>query len=75
MIIFEDKAFCAERVIYMEIQDIFNSKKEYQNSALSVFFLPDSLPTGGHLKFNFNSHDKAIEKMKELVSIVNNYPL
>lgn len=75
MIIFEGKAFCAERVIYMEVLDIFNSRKEYHHSTLKVFFLPDSLPTGGHLEFNFNSHDKAIEKMKELVSIINNYPL
>lgn len=72
MIIFEKTAFNEERIIYTEITDNFNSKKVYYNSTLSVYFLPDSLPTHkGYLSFNFPSHEEAITKMNELVSLIN----
>lgn len=71
MIVFEEKAFNEERVAYMEIRDNYNSKKVYYHSTLSVFFTPDSLPCNtGHLDFTFQSHEKAISKMNELVEII-----
>lgn len=72
MVIFEGMAFNEERVIYTEITDNFNSRKVYYDSTLSIYFLPDSLPAHkGHLSFDFPSHDKAITKMNELVSLIN----
>lgn len=71
MIVFEEKAFNEERVTYVEITDNYNSKKIYYHSTLSVFFTPDSLPCHiGHLDFTFQSHEKAISKMNELIEIM-----
>ena len=71
MVVFEEKAFNEARVVYMEIQDNYNSRKVYCDSTLSVFLTPDSLPCDtGHLDFDFKSHQQAITKMNELVKII-----
>lgn len=71
MIIFEKRAFNAAKVVYMDIEDNYNSRKVYCDSTLRVYFIPESLPSHmGHLSFNFPSHDQAIAKMNELVQII-----
>ena len=71
MIVFEGKAFDETRVVYAEICDNYNSKKAYCDSTLLVFLTPDSLPSHtGHLDFDFKSHEQAITKLDELVTII-----
>ena len=72
MIVFEEKAFDENRVTYASIKDNFNSKKVYCNSSLDVYFTPDSVPSVMDcIEFHFPTHDQAITKMNELVSLIN----
>lgn len=72
MVIFEEKAFDENRVTYANIKDNFNSKKVYCNSSLYVYFTPDSVPSiMDSIEFDFPTHDQAITKMNELVSLIN----
>ena len=72
MIVFEEKAFDENRVTYANIKDNFNSKKVYCNSSLHIYFTPDSVPSAFDcIEFDFPTHNQAITKMNELVSLIN----
>ena len=69
MILFEEKMLDANKVFFAEIIDNFNSKKVYYNSTLIVEFLPGMKIE--HIRFNYKTHEEAISKLSQLVTLVN----
>jgi hypothetical protein len=69
MILFEEKMLDANKIFFAEIIDNFNSKKEYYNSTLLIEFLPEMKRE--HIQFKYKTHEEAISKLNQLVTLVN----
>lgn len=69
MILFEEKMLDASKIFRAEIIDHFNSKKVYYNSTLIVEFLPEMKTP--HIHFDYKTHEEAISKLNQLVTLVN----
>lgn len=72
MVLFEGKAFDEDRIVYISVDDNFNSRKVYCDSNLNIFFIPGTLPYNNcSLHLTFSSNKQAISKMTELVTLIN----
>lgn len=69
MILFEEKMFDASKIFLAEIIDNFNSKKVYYNSTLIIEFLPEMQTL--HVRFNYKTHEEAISKLNQLMTMIN----
>lgn len=69
MILFEEKMLDANKVFFAEIIDNFNSKKVYYNSTLIINFLPEMKIE--NIRFNYKTHEEALSKLSQLVTLVN----
>lgn len=69
MILFEEKMLDANKIFFAEIIDNFNSKKVYCNSTLIVEFFPETKVE--NIRFNYKTHEEAVLKLNQLVTLVN----
>lgn len=69
MILFEEKMLDANKIFFAEIIDNFNSKKVYYNSTLIIEFLPEMKREREW--FTYNTHEEAISKLNQLVTLIN----
>ena len=69
MILFEEKMLDANKIFFAEIIDNFNSKKVYYNSTLMIEFLPETKREREW--FTYKTHEEAISKLSQLVTLVN----
>ena len=69
MILFEENMLDANKIFRAEIIDHFNSKKVYYNSTLIIEFLPEMKIE--HIRFDYKTHEEAILKLNQLVTLVN----
>ena len=69
MILFEEKMLDASKIYFAEIVDHFNSKKVYYNSTLMINFLPEMKTP--HIDFNYKTHEEALSKLNQLVTLIN----
>ena len=69
MILFEEKMLDANKIFFAEIIDNFNSKKVYCNSTLIVEFFPEMKIE--NIRFNYKTHEEAVLKLNQLVTLVN----
>lgn len=69
MILFEEKMLDANKIFRAEIIDNFNTKKVYYNSTLIIEFLPEMKIE--HIRFDYKTHEEAILKLNQLVTLVN----
>lgn len=69
MILFEEKMLDTSKIFFAEIIDNFNSKKVYYNSILRIDFLPEMATP--HIRFDYKTHEEAISKLNQLVTLIN----
>lgn len=69
MILFEESMLDANKIFRAEIIDNFNTKKVYYNSTLIIEFLPEMKIE--HIRFDYKTHEEAVLKLNQLVTLVN----